>query len=87
MICFCFCFSVGEYARTCIGDSCEEANDTNESCDVFVWGSNSSHQLADSTPDKILAPKLTHAFSSVQQVGYFICICMILLVTYGKSLC
>ncbi|MPC81501.1 putative E3 ubiquitin-protein ligase HERC1 [Portunus trituberculatus] len=58
-----------EYARTCIGDSCEEvATDNNESCDVYVWGSNSSHQLAEGTQDKILAPKLTHAFSSVQQV-------------------
>ncbi|XP_068210388.1 probable E3 ubiquitin-protein ligase HERC1 [Palaemon carinicauda] len=57
-----------EYARTCIGDSCEETNDTNESCDVFVWGSNSSHQLAEGTQDKILSPKLTHAFNSVQQV-------------------
>lgn len=58
----------GEYARTCIGDSCEEVNETNESCDVYVWGSNSSHQLAEGTQDKILSPKLTHAFSSVQQV-------------------
>ncbi|XP_063888404.1 probable E3 ubiquitin-protein ligase HERC1 isoform X2 [Scylla paramamosain] len=58
-----------EYARTCIGDSCEEvATDNNESCDVYVWGSNSSHQLAEGTQDKILAPKLTHAFNSVQQV-------------------
>ncbi|XP_042891775.1 probable E3 ubiquitin-protein ligase HERC1 isoform X3 [Penaeus japonicus] len=57
-----------EYARTCIGDSCEEVNETNESCDVYVWGSNSSHQLAEGTQDKILSPKLTHAFSSVQQV-------------------
>ncbi|XP_069958427.1 probable E3 ubiquitin-protein ligase HERC1 isoform X5 [Cherax quadricarinatus] len=57
-----------EYARTCIGDSCDEVTENNESCDVYVWGSNSSHQLAEGTQDKILAPKLTHAFNSVQQV-------------------
>ncbi|XP_071541149.1 LOW QUALITY PROTEIN: probable E3 ubiquitin-protein ligase HERC1 [Panulirus ornatus] len=57
-----------EYARTCIGDSCEEVTESNESCDVYVWGSNSSHQLAEGTQDKILSPKLTHAFSGVQQV-------------------
>lgn len=43
------------------------------SCDVYVWGSNSSHQLAEGTHDKILTPKLTHAFTSVQQV----CTCVL----------
>ncbi|CAL4080435.1 unnamed protein product, partial [Meganyctiphanes norvegica] len=57
-----------EYARTCIGDTCEESSERSESCDVYVFGSNSSHQLAEGAMDKILVPKLTRSFSSVQQV-------------------
>ena len=37
--------------------------------EVFVWGSNSSHQLAEGGVDKILAPKLASSFGSAQQVG------------------
>ena len=60
---------LGDYAHTCIGDTCEESNINTESCDVYVWGSNSSHQLAEGTHEKILTPKLTRAFNSVQQVS------------------
>lgn len=60
---------LGEYARTCVGESCEESGANNESCDVYVWGSNSSHQLAEGTQDKILQPKLTRVFCNVQQVS------------------
>ncbi|GFR70953.1 HECT and RLD domain-containing E3 ubiquitin protein ligase family member 1, partial [Elysia marginata] len=36
--------------------------------DVFVWGSNSSHQLAEGHQEKILTPKLTALFADCQQV-------------------
>ena len=37
-------------------------------CDVYVWGSNSSHQLAVGSQEKILQPKASTAFTDVQQV-------------------
>ncbi len=40
-----------------------------DSCDVYVWGSNSSHQLAAGSQEKVLAPKLAPAFTNVQQVN------------------
>ena len=40
-----------------------------EECEVYVWGSNNSHQLAEGSQEKILAPKLTSSFSYVQQVS------------------
>ena len=39
-----------------------------DGCDVFVWGSNSSHQLAEGSIEKIMSPKHASAFSQVQQV-------------------
>eukprot|EP00066_Takifugu_rubripes_P013620 XP_011602886.1 PREDICTED: probable E3 ubiquitin-protein ligase HERC1 isoform X2 [Takifugu rubripes] len=35
---------------------------------VYVWGSNSSHQLAEGTLEKILLPKLTQGFSDAQTI-------------------
>ncbi|KAM9306994.1 putative E3 ubiquitin-protein ligase HERC1 [Pholidichthys leucotaenia] len=35
---------------------------------VYVWGSNSSHQLAEGTLEKILVPKLTQGFSDAQMI-------------------
>ena len=35
---------------------------------VYVWGSNSSHQLAEGTLEKILHPKLAQGFSDAQMV-------------------
>lgn len=35
---------------------------------VYVWGSNSSHQLAEGTLEKILLPKLTQGFNDAQTV-------------------
>ncbi|XP_035383560.1 probable E3 ubiquitin-protein ligase HERC1 isoform X3 [Electrophorus electricus] len=35
---------------------------------VYVWGSNSSHQLAEGTLEKILQPKLAHGFSHAQTI-------------------
>lgn len=42
-----------------------------DDCEVYVWGSNNSHQLAEGSQEKILSPKLTSSFGSVQQV----CLC------------
>ena len=39
--------------------------------EVFVWGSNSSHQLAEGSTDKILRAKLSASFGSAQQVQMF----------------
>ena len=36
--------------------------------DAFLWGSNSSHQLAEGSQEKILAPKKTSAFQDVAQM-------------------
>ncbi|XP_014842886.1 PREDICTED: probable E3 ubiquitin-protein ligase HERC1 isoform X1 [Poecilia mexicana] len=35
---------------------------------VYVWGSNSSHQLAEGTLEKILLPKVTQGFSDAQMI-------------------
>lgn len=43
-------------------------NRLNENDEVFVWGSNSSHQLAEGSADKILVPKVASSFGSAQQV-------------------
>lgn len=42
--------------------------ETNESSDVFVWGSNSSHQLAEGNQEKIMIPIKSKVFQQVQQV-------------------
>ncbi|KAK7116135.1 hypothetical protein V1264_001871 [Littorina saxatilis] len=39
-----------------------------DDCEVYVWGSNNSHQLAEGSQEKILSPKLTSSFGSVQQI-------------------
>uniref|UniRef100_A0A672ZQK9 Hect domain and RLD 7 n=1 Tax=Sphaeramia orbicularis TaxID=375764 RepID=A0A672ZQK9_9TELE len=40
----------------------------NDAVMVYVWGSNSSHQLAEGTLEKILLPKLTQGFSDAQMI-------------------
>ncbi|KAK3583560.1 hypothetical protein CHS0354_026149 [Potamilus streckersoni] len=44
-----------------------------ETSEAYVWGSNSSHQLAEGNQEKILTPKLTTAFSNcpVTEAGQF----------------
>ncbi|XP_031334464.1 probable E3 ubiquitin-protein ligase HERC1 isoform X1 [Photinus pyralis] len=39
-----------------------------KSTEVYVWGSNSSHQLAEGTQEKIVVPVKSKAFTQVQQV-------------------
>ena len=38
------------------------------SCDVYVWGSNSSHQLAEGAQEKLTSPKQSSAFLDVVEV-------------------
>ena len=40
----------------------------NRSCDVYVWGSNSSHQLAEGAHEKLTSPKQASAFTDVVEV-------------------
>ena len=54
-----------------------------DQCEVYVWGSNSSHQLAEGTQEKIMQPKQSSAFENVQQV--FICIIVIYFVTLHEQ--
>ena len=61
-----------EYTRSCLSSerrsesSC--SNTVAEKCDVYVCGSNSSHQVAEESQEKILVPRLARAFNQVQQV-------------------
>lgn len=69
-----------EYASTCMSpdenkNSCTVNSNSYKPvlptsvCDVYVWGSNSSHQLAEGNQEKILTPKLGSSFTDVQQVS------------------
>lgn len=60
-----------DYSRTCVSpDSIQtgEAPVVSETCEVYVWGSNSSHQLVEGTQEKILQPKLAATFADAQTV-------------------
>ncbi|XP_071450243.1 probable E3 ubiquitin-protein ligase HERC1 [Hetaerina americana] len=60
-----------EYTYSCVGtDKTDLQNVTTntEKCDVYVWGSNSSQQLAEGSQEKIMVPKLAKAFVDVYQV-------------------
>lgn len=65
------CRMASDYSRTCASpDSIQtgEAAMVSETCEVYVWGSNSSHQLVEGTQEKILQPKLAASFSDAQTV-------------------
>ncbi|KAG8223094.1 hypothetical protein J437_LFUL002042, partial [Ladona fulva] len=60
-----------EYTYSCVGPEkgdMQNVNSTVEKCDVYVWGSNSSQQLAEGSQEKIMIPKLAKAFTDVYQV-------------------
>ncbi|XP_063955724.1 probable E3 ubiquitin-protein ligase HERC1 isoform X1 [Lytechinus pictus] len=59
-----------EYARTCISPEDKKPNSlvVSENSEVFVWGSNSSHQLAEGSQEKILLPKMAISFAESQQI-------------------
>ncbi|KAA0723274.1 putative E3 ubiquitin-protein ligase HERC1 [Triplophysa tibetana] len=65
------CRMASDYSRTCASpDSIQagEATMVSETCEVYVWGSNSSHQLVEGTQEKILQPKLAPSFSDAQTI-------------------
>lgn len=61
-----------EYKKSCInpGANTLHLNGSKplSNDEVFVWGSNSSHQLAEGSTDKILSTKLSASFGSALQV-------------------
>ncbi|XP_077942009.1 putative E3 ubiquitin-protein ligase HERC1 isoform X9 [Gasterosteus aculeatus] len=65
------CRMASDYSRTCVSpDSIQtgEAAVVSETCEVYVWGSNSSHQLVEGTQEKILQPKLAASFADAQTI-------------------
>ncbi|GAB1606906.1 hypothetical protein Ahia01_000973300, partial [Argonauta hians] len=61
------------YASTCMSPDENRNTEGNcsvfgASCEVYVWGSNSSHQLGEGSQEKVTTPKLTTAFGDCQQV-------------------
>ena len=71
-----------EYVSSCAssGSECHSDEPTSDgpiagkrSCDVvYVWGSNSSHQLAEGAQEKLTSPKPALAFSDVVEVGDYL---------------
>jgi len=70
-----------EYVSSCASTSgdCHSDEPTsdgpiagNRGCDIYVWGSNSSHQLAEGTQEKLTSPKPASAFSDVVEVGDYL---------------
>ncbi|KAG8576379.1 hypothetical protein GDO81_009838 [Engystomops pustulosus] len=65
------CQMASDYSRTCASpDSIQTGENpvVSETCEVYVWGSNSSHQLVEGTQEKILQPKLAPCFSDAQTI-------------------
>ncbi|XP_025019967.1 probable E3 ubiquitin-protein ligase HERC1 isoform X1 [Python bivittatus] len=65
------CRMASDYSRTCASPDSIQTGDTpivSETCEVYVWGSNSSHQLVEGTQEKILQPKLAPSFSDAQTI-------------------
>ncbi|MEE6526204.1 hypothetical protein FKM82_026685, partial [Ascaphus truei] len=65
------CQMASDYSRTCASPDSIQTGDTpvvSETCEVYVWGSNSSHQLVEGTQEKILQPKLAPCFSDAQTI-------------------
>lgn len=69
------CKLASDYAKACVyGDENKNSIEENgnvlmaEYSEVYVWGSNSSHQLADGCPEKMMQPKNAKSFANAQQV-------------------
>ncbi|XP_055518701.1 probable E3 ubiquitin-protein ligase HERC1 isoform X3 [Leucoraja erinacea] len=65
------CRMASDYSRTCASPDSLQSGDTpmvSETCEVYVWGSNSSHQLVEGTQEKILQPKLALSFADAQTI-------------------
>ncbi|XP_055489136.1 LOW QUALITY PROTEIN: probable E3 ubiquitin-protein ligase HERC1 [Leucoraja erinacea] len=52
----------------CSTSSHNSQSHDSETSAVYVWGSNSSHQLAEGTLEKILQPKLAHGFANAKTI-------------------
>ncbi|XP_068081364.1 probable E3 ubiquitin-protein ligase HERC1 [Anabrus simplex] len=62
-----------DYTHSCLGVDKREppgpmCTSMSDKCDVYVCGSNSSHQVAEESQEKILIPRLARSFTQVQQV-------------------
>ncbi|XP_052393189.1 probable E3 ubiquitin-protein ligase HERC1 isoform X2 [Carassius gibelio] len=53
---------------SCSASSSSSSGSEIDAVMVYVWGSNSSHQLAEGTLEKILQPKLAQGFSDAQMI-------------------
>ncbi|KAL1253293.1 hypothetical protein QQF64_017986 [Cirrhinus molitorella] len=53
---------------SCSAGSSSSSGSENDTVMVYVWGSNSSHQLAEGTLEKILQPKLAQGFNDAQMI-------------------
>uniref|UniRef100_A0A8D2LRJ6 HECT-type E3 ubiquitin transferase n=1 Tax=Varanus komodoensis TaxID=61221 RepID=A0A8D2LRJ6_VARKO len=65
------CRMASDYSRTCASPDSIQTGDAplvSETCEAYVWGSNSSHQLVEGTQEKILQPKLAPSFSDAQTI-------------------
>ncbi|XP_078541321.1 putative E3 ubiquitin-protein ligase HERC1 isoform X2 [Lissotriton helveticus] len=65
------CRMASDYSRTCASPDSIQTGDApivSETSEVYVWGSNSSHQLVEGTQEKILQPKLAPSFSDAQTI-------------------
>ncbi|XP_058850990.1 probable E3 ubiquitin-protein ligase HERC1 isoform X1 [Acipenser ruthenus] len=65
------CRMASDYSRTCASPDSIQTGDApmvSETCEVYVWGSNSSHQLVEGTQEKILQPKLASSFADAQTI-------------------
>ncbi|XP_075939248.1 putative E3 ubiquitin-protein ligase HERC1 [Anarhichas minor] len=65
------CRMASDYSRTCVSPDSIQTGETpvvSETCEVYVWGSNSSHQLVEGTQEKILQPKLATSFADAQTI-------------------
>ncbi|XP_072409417.1 probable E3 ubiquitin-protein ligase HERC1 isoform X1 [Chiloscyllium punctatum] len=65
------CRMASDYSRTCASPDSLQNGDApvvSETCEVYVWGSNSSHQLVEGTQEKILQPKLASSFADAQTI-------------------
>ncbi|CAL8352432.1 unnamed protein product [Merluccius merluccius] len=65
------CRMASDYSRTCVSPDSIQTGEVplvSETCEVYVWGSNSSHQLVEGTQEKILQPKLAPSFADAQTI-------------------
>jgi hypothetical protein len=56
-----------------------------DTCDVYIWGSNSTHQLAEGSQEKILTPKLSASFRDCPQVCFSPQVCFKLMISLERT--